>query len=165
MIAKSYIKSTLKELDRLYNDSTSQKKAIYYSKLAVLELCGWIEESLDDILLRHGNRNLIKPENKLFCKDKIIKGNYGFQYNDNIRPMLLKLLGLINLEKTEIELEKTAQITLLKTNLGNLKLVRNEAAHTYLKGVTRTYNAPSRTIADFNRIYNLLKNLDEELRK
>ena len=165
MIAKSYIKSTLNELDRLYNDSTSQKKAIYYSKLAVLELCGWIEESLDDILLRHGNRNLIKPENKLFCKDKIIKGNYGFQYNDNIRPMLLKLLGLINLEKTEIELEKTAQITLLKTNLGNLKLVRNEAAHTYLKGVTRTYNAPSRTIADFNRIYNLLKNLDEELRK
>ncbi|KRD59944.1 hypothetical protein ASE40_12740 [Flavobacterium sp. Root935] len=165
MVAKSYIESTLKELDKLYNNSTSQKKAIYYSKLAVLELCGWIEESVDEIILRHANRNLKSSTCKTFCQEKIIKPNYGFQYNDNIRPMLTKLIGLINLENIEHELEKTAQITLLKSNLGTLKLVRNEAAHTYLKGYTRRYNAPSRTIADFNRIYNLLKSLDNELRK
>ena len=165
MIAKSYIESTLKELDKLYNQASSQKKAIYFSKLAVIELCGWIEETVDDIVLRHCNRKLKNIDNKNYCKEKIIKTNYGFQYSQNIRPMLISLIGLIEVEKLENELEKTAQVTLLKSNLGNLKTSRNEAAHTHLKGITRTYNAPSRTIGDFNRISAILEKIDLELRK
>lgn len=165
MIAKSYIESTLKELDKLYNQASSQKKAIYFSKLAVIELCGWIEETVDDIVLRHCNRKLKNTDNKNYCKEKIIKNNYGFQYSQNIRPMLISLIGLIEVEKLENELEKTAQVTLLKSNLGNLKTSRNEAAHTHLKGITRTYNAPSRTIGDFNRISVILEKIDLELRK
>jgi hypothetical protein len=165
MIAKSYIESTLQELDKLYNQASSQKKAIYFSKLAIIELCGWIEETVDEIVFRHCNRKLKNIENKNYCKEKIIKNNYGFQYLQNIRPMLINLIGLIGVEKLEIELEKTAQITLLKNNLGNLKVSRNEAAHTHLKGITRTYNAPSRTLGDFNRIYIVLEKLDLELRK
>tara|TARA_B110000027_G_C15947809_1_gene224204 strand:+ start:31 stop:528 length:498 start_codon:yes stop_codon:yes gene_type:complete len=165
MIAKSYIKSTLQELDILYNSASSQKKAIYFSKLAVIELCGWIEETLDEIIIKHGNRNLKAPENKEYCKIRIVNPNYGFQYNNNIRPMLISLLGLIQIEKLEFELEKTAQITLLKSSLGNLKSTRNEAAHTHLKGITRSYNAPSRTIGDFNRIAIILEKIDIELRK
>lgn len=165
MIAKSYIESTLKELDKLYNHASSQKKAIYFSKLAIIELCGWIEETVDEIVHRHSNRHLKNIDNRKYCLDKIIKNNYGFQYLQNIRPMLINLIGLIGVEKLENELEKTAQITLLKNNLGNLKFSRNEAAHTHLKGITRTYNAPSRTIGDFNRIYLVLEKLDTELRK
>ncbi|AIN74105.1 endoribonuclease [Flavobacterium psychrophilum FPG3] len=164
-MAKSYIESTLQELDKLYNQASSQKKAIYFSKLAIIELCGWIEETVDEIVLRHCNRKLKNVENKNYCKEKIIKNNYGFQYLQNIRPMLINLIGLIGVEKLEIELEKTAQITLLKNSLGNLKVSRNEAAHTHLKGITRTYNAPSRTLGDFNRIYIVLEKLDLELRK
>lgn len=165
MIAKSYIKATLSELDKLYNNASSQKKAIYFSKLAVIELCGWIEETLDDIIIKHGNRNLKTLENKNYCNDRIVSPNYGFQYNKNIRPMLLNLLGLIQLEKFETELEKKAKITLLKSNLGNLKRARNEAAHTHLKGITRRYNAPSQTLGDFTRISELLEIMDTELRK
>lgn len=62
-------------------------------------------------------------------------------------------------------LERRASITILKTSLGNLKHVRNEAAHTYLKGITRTYNAPSRTLADFRVILSALEKIDTELRK
>lgn len=165
MISKSYIESTLKELDKLYNQASSQKKAIYFSKLAVIELCGWIEETVDEIILKHANRKLKNNDNKTYCKEKIIKTNYGFQYLQNIRPMLINLIGLIGVEKLENELEKTAQITILKNNLGNLKVSRNEAAHTHLKGITRNYNAPSRTIGDFNRIRVVLEKLDTELRK
>lgn len=165
MIAKSYIESTLKELDKLYNQASSQKKAIYFSKLAVIELCGWIEETVDEIILRHANRKLKNNDNKTYCKERIIKNNYGFQYLQNIRPMLISLIGLISVEKLEDELEKNAQITILKNNLGNLKLSRNEAAHTHLKGITRNYNAPSKTIGDFNRISIVLEKLDTELRK
>ena len=164
MIAKSYIKSTLSELDDLYNKATSQKKAIYFSKLALIELCGWIEETIDDIILMHANRNLRELNNKNYCKDSIVKPNYGFEYNKNIRPMLISLLGLIEVENIERELEKTGQITLLKGYLGNIKDSRNTATHTYLKGITRRYNAPSRTIGDYNRIFIVLQKIDTELR-
>ncbi len=165
MIAKSYIKSTLEELEELYNSASSQKKAIYFSKLAVLELCGWIEEIFDDIIIRHGNRNLKLLDNKLYTQEKIVNPNYGFDYKKNIRPMFISLIGLIQMEKLEKELEKTGKILLLKTYLGSLKVIRNKAAHTHLKGVTRTYNAPSQTLGDFQRICTILEIIDSELRK
>ena len=164
MIAKSYIKSTLEELDKLYHQASSQKKAIYFSKLALIELCGWIEESLDDIIIRHANRNLKDFSNRDYCAKSIIKPNYGFEYNKNIRPMLISLIGLIEVERLELDLEKTGQITLLKGYLGNIKNSRNTAAHTHLKGVTRRFNAPSRTIGDFNRISVIIDLIDSKLR-
>lgn len=164
MIAKSYIEKSLQELDILYNQATSQKKSIYFSKLALIELCGWIEETLDDIIIRHANRNLKEQINKTYCKKQIVKPNYGFEYERNLRPMLIKLIGLINIEKMEKSLEKTAQITLLTTYLQNLKTTRNDAAHTHLKGVTRRYNAPSQTLGDYRNICAILETLDASLR-
>lgn len=165
MIAKSYIKSTLEELNQLYNSASSQKKAIYFSKLAVLELCGWIEEVFDDIIIRHSKRNLRLPVNKLYTQERIVNPNYGFDYKKNIRPMFIGLIGLIQMEKLEKELEKTGKITLLKSYLGSLRVTRNKAAHTHLRGVTVTYNAPSQTLGDFHRICTILEIIDSELRK
>lgn len=165
MIAKSYIFSTLSQLDKLFIETTSQKKAIYFSKLALIELCGWIEETMDDIVQKHANRNLRTKDNKDYCRESIVSPNYGFQYKRNIRPMLISLIGLIEVEKIEVELEKTGKITLLKGYLGTLNAHRNEAAHTHLKGVTRNYNAPSRTIGDYRRICSVLELIDSKLRE
>lgn len=164
MIATSYIESSLKELDKLYNESSSQKKAIYFSKLALIELCGWIEESVDDILRTHANRNLKEVINKNNYEKQVIKRTHGFQYDQNIRPMFIQLIGLIHTEKLERKLERRALITLLRNYFSNLKTARNEAAHTHLKGITRTYNAPSHTINDYTNILSVLKEIDNELR-
>ena len=51
MITKSYLLKTLNWLDQLYNDPTADDKKIFYSKLALIELCGWIEETMDDDVL------------------------------------------------------------------------------------------------------------------
>lgn len=165
MIAVSYIDNTLKELDKLYNTSSSQKKAIYFSKLALIELCGWIEETVDDIVLRHSKRQLKEQRNKEYYQKQIVQRNYGFQYDSNIRPMLISLIGLIEVERLEKDLEKTQQLTKLKNSLSNIKNSRNRAAHTYLKGVTMTFDAPSRTIGNFNAIKPILEKIDQELRK
>lgn len=164
MIAKSYIKSSLEELDKLYINASSQKKAIYFSKIALIELCGWIEDTLDDITLKHASRKLINVANKKYYKKNVVGRNSGFEYDINVRPMFISLIGLIELEKLEIKLERTAKITLLKSYLGNLKPTRNDAAHTHLRGITKTYNAPSRTLGDFNNICAILEIIDKELR-
>lgn len=165
MVVKGYILDTINELDKLYNQASSQKKAIYYSKLALLELCGWIEETMDNIVEMHCNRKLSLKANKVFLKKECIKPVFGFQYDRDFKQMLMSAIGIIELEKIEEELELTGSITVLKTELSNLKKVRNDAAHTFLKGVTRRYDAPSKLKGSFQKIYPVLKKIDDELRR
>lgn len=164
MISKSYIEKTLQELDRLYNSATSQKKAIYYSKLALLELCGWIEQSMDKIVFHYANHKLKDVSNKKFLDKQIIGKTFGFTYEDHFRKMLLQTIGIISLEKLEKKLEQHLVITKLKSILNTLKNKRNDAAHTHLKGVTVNYDAPSLTISNFMQIYPLLKDIENGLK-
>jgi hypothetical protein len=148
MIARSYILTNLKTLDRKYNRATSTRDSLFYSKLAILELCGWIEESMDDIVLRCACRHLSDIDNITFVKKQIIKRNYGFDYKDNFRKMLIQLLGIINVEKIEKSIDQGKLLKLAAT-LDGLKEIRNTEAHTHIKGVTRSINAPSVTLAQF----------------
>lgn len=50
MIVKGTIYKTLKDLDRLFTKETDPKKQLFYSKLALMELCGWIEVTMDNIV-------------------------------------------------------------------------------------------------------------------
>lgn len=165
MIPKVTIEQTIQQLDNLYNDASSQKKKIYYSKLGVLELCGWIESTFDQITLGYANRQLTLADNKKFVKKNIIKPNYGFEYYNNVRPMLMKVLGLINLEWIEKRMDRTGKITQLVALLENLKDARNKAAHTFTKGTTITYDAPSVTMTNFNNLYNIVIDLDKQIRE
>jgi len=165
MISKFYIEQTLKELDKLYNSAPSQKKAIYYSKLSLLELCGWIEQSMDNIILYYANHKLKDQSNKKYLSKQIIGKIYGFTYDDHFRKMLIQTLGIISLEKFEIKLERRSVITQIKSILTNLKTKRDAAAHTHLKNVTISYDAPSITFNNFALIYALLKEIEAELKK
>ncbi|MCZ8226014.1 MAG: HEPN domain-containing protein [Microcystis sp. LE19-84.1B] len=163
MITKSYLFKTLNRLDRLYNESRTDDKKIFYSKLALIELCGWIEETMDDIVLRCAKRCLKSPANQKFI-DKTISGTHSFEY-EAFRKMLMIVIGLATLEKIEKKLEKTDKISALKGDLVNLKKSRNRAAHSHTTGTLRTYDAPSKTKHDFDRIYALLTELDAELQR
>jgi hypothetical protein len=164
MIAISYITNSLDELEKLYNEATSKKKAIYYSKLATLELCGWVEDTIDNIVIMHANRNLKNKDNKNYAKKQIVNRTYGFQYEKHIRPMLISILGLITLERVEDKFEKNGKITLLKNLLSNLKGSRDKAAHTHLKGSMNNYDAPSLIKGVYGQIKPILIELDAELR-
>ena len=164
MVTKSYLFKTLNRLDRLYNDPTADdQKTSSYSKLALIELCGWIEETMDDIVLRCATRCLQSPVNLKFI-DKTVHNTNSFEY-EAFRKMLMMVIGLATLEKIEEELETTGKISALKGDLGNLKTSRNRAAHTHTKGTLTTYDAPSKTKYNFDRIYALLTELDAELQR
>jgi len=165
MIVKHYIESTIDELEKMYNNSNNQKQLIYYSKLALMELCGWVEGSMDDIVEKYCNRKLRERRNKVYAKKKIIKPNYGFQYDDNFRPMLMEAIGIVAIERVEKKLENNgARITVLKSTLSNLRIPRNDAAHTFIKGTTSIFDTPSVTKNNFNILYPILKEIDAEIR-
>ena len=165
MISQKNILVVLNELDSMYNNAKSNKKKIYFSKLAVLELCGWIEKSFDTIAITYTSRRIKEADNKKHIKKVIVHRNYGFDYDENIRKMFMPIVGLKNLEFIEKTVEKGGKITILRSKFNTLKLERNKAAHTFTNNIGITFNAPSVTIADFMLIYSAIIEFDKAIRK
>lgn len=163
MIAKSYIESTLRMLNRLYSASKTTKEATLYSKLAVLELCGWIEESMDDIILRCSVRDVRDSINRKYIEENVVKKNYGFDYDRHFRKMLIHLLGVITVERLERRIDARVQAT-FRATLRSLKPVRDSAAHTHIRGALGNINAPSVTMRHYKDLYAGLIAYDAQIR-
>ena len=162
MIAKSYIESNLRRMNYKFNQSRSNKEALFFAKMAIIELCGWIEESMDDIVLRCANRNLTESKNREFIKEKVIRPTYGFRYTQHFQKMMTTLIGVIMYEKLEKLLDQI-KFQKLKSELGSLAQKRNKEAHTHIK-ITRTINAPSVTLRQFKTIYEGLLDIEHKLK-
>lgn len=164
MIAKTNIESHLRRMDSKYAKAKSNNEAMFYSKMAIIELSGWIEESMDDIILRCSVRCLKESDNRKLIKG-IVSRNYSFQY-EKFRGMLIQLIGLIEFEKLEKYMDDNypAEKANFVSTLGLLKKPRNIYAHTPLK-FTEAIDAPSVTKNRFRNVYEGLIKYDEWLRE
>lgn len=162
MLEHGQIIKTLKQLNELHNTNpSSDGQQEFYSKLALLELCGWIEECMDEIVLRIAQKNLRERENIETIKEMIDK-NYGFEYKKNFRKLLIILIGIVNVEKLEQQLKQKVFIQFIST-LDSLKKRRNNEAHTYIHGTTRIIDAPSMTRKYFHDVYNGLQEIEKKM--
>lgn len=164
MINKSQIQNNLVQINRLYRRYIGDKKGLYYSKLAILEACGWIEESMDDIVLSCAKRHLVDADNFVFVKKRIVKRTTSFDYDDHFRQMLMQVLGIIAIERLESNFDQR-KFTNMKSALTTLKRRRDEQAHTHIKGTTMTIDAPSVTIRHFQNVYDGLKHVESLVRR
>lgn len=144
-----------------YTDaSTSTHEQILYSKLAVLEFCGWIEESLDQILKDY-LVSRVSAKNQTYINKNVIRKNSGFEYERYTRKMFCSVLGIKNLETVETTLNGNGgQIATLESLLSSYTLIRNDAAHNSTPiGTTLTFNAPSVVLSDFRKIKPIISHL------
>ena len=162
MITKSYINENLKKMNFCYLSARSQKEISFFAKLAVLELCGWIELSMDDVIKAHAKRNH-RDEFNIKNIENYVKKNSGFSYEKHFRILLIQLLGIVNLERFEKSLNIGIDIK-FQSELNNLHKIRNCLAHTYIKGTTSQLDAPSITLARFEVIWTGLKEYEKRLR-
>ena len=172
MVVKGSILATIDFLDAKYNSTFGSTattagtpasfEPTYYSKLAVIEFCGWIESVMDAIADKYMLSKLETPDYIKLFKDAKEK-NHGFQYNNNFRTMLC---GTIGIRKTEL-LEKkigAANVAVLKSVLGTLKNERNSAAHTQTNA-TSIFQAPSTTRSQLHQIFPILESFYNEISK
>lgn len=145
------ILKNLELLEDMYRNAKNAKESLFFSKLAIIELCGWIEETMDSIVLEYADSNLKEQKNVDLFKKNIVEKTYGFEYEKHFRKMLLHLIGLINVERIEQTIEASKQARLLST-LSTLKGVRNSIAHTHIQGTTLSINAPSVTRNHFDLV-------------
>jgi len=87
-IKKGNIVQNINELETLFTKSLSRKREFFYAKLAVLEACGWIEETMDEIMRDYYVNKLLKVSNQNEMRN-IVKRNYGFNYDNNFRKMIV----------------------------------------------------------------------------
>lgn len=160
IVVKRHILDTINRLDVLYNTSPTNE-ATYYSKLAVIEFCGWIEVTMDKIAENYINRKIRTTQYRDIFRN-IKDNNYGFKYNSNFRKMLIQTIGLYNMERVEISVNRAGAITVLIAQLDTLVTIRNDAAHTFLD-TTKTYQSPSVTRSQLNTVYNILREIHREV--
>ena len=166
MIRKTQIQSNLNQIEKLYQKYMSGRRGRrgeYFSKLAIIEVCGWIEESMDNIVRGCANKHLKEPKN-LRSVENLVNRTYGFHYEDNFRDMLIHIIGIIKLEILE-QIFDQHKFTQMISSLNVLKQRRNELAHTYIKGTTPTIDAPSWTERRFQYVYEGLKDIESCINK
>lgn len=167
MIARVYVERELKKLDRLYSQASSGPDPYLpklYSKLAVLELCGWTEEYMDNLIARHTKRKRLKEAHNIdFVEKEIIKKNWGFSYDYHFRRMLIQTISIIELERLEKKLNQTLKAS-LEAALTKLHPERDTHAHVTVR-TAKTFTAPSVCIALFKDIQNGLFEYEKRLKK
>ena len=163
MVDKSQIENNLTQISAIFQKHIGDNEAPYYSKLAILEVCGWIEESMDEIIRDCANKHL-KDQKNLNYVEECIRDTHSFKYETNFRKMLIQTIGLINVEKLEhvFDAKKFIQMT---SSLGELKQRRDDQAHTYVKDTTLTIDAPSWTQRRFLNVYEGLKDIEFSIYK
>ena len=162
MVDKTQIENNLTQIKALFQKHIGDNEAPYYSKLAILETCGWIEESMDDIVMLFAKRHIVNSDNLDFVEKTIISRTTSFQYDRHFRHMLMRVLGIINLERLENSLNER-KFTQMMSSLGVLKQRRDDQAHTYTKGTTPRIDAPAWTERRFQDVYEGLKDIEHHI--
>ena len=172
-IVSRKIRSNLHLLETRYNSVMQSNRldasieAVLYSKLAVIELCGWIEESIDCILIDYVMRTVRNTTIIETIRKEIIDTVYGFKYKDNFRPLMEKIIGAARFQKIMLQLRRRGlQDEVLKNQLHQLSTARNQAAHTYWhQQGTQRFDAPSITIGIFEVLLPILKKIEGMVRR
>ncbi len=161
MVIKKYIYRNLCKLDSEYNKAlafSDPSLSVYFSKLATIEYCGWIEQTMDAIVLAFA-RGKIRTNGFQESLQSKIEKTYGFNYKRHFRPMLVHVLGIIRCEKIQMDLDFSGDLSQLESELDIYERHRNYAAHTHINRILPTYPSPSATIGSLNRIYPILKRI------
>lgn len=161
MVVKKHILASLTMLDREYNNallSPDPNKAVYFSKLAIIEYCGWLEETMDAIIAGYA-KGKVKTNPFIDSLKSKIEKTSGFQYKRHFRPLLVHVVGIIRCERIQNTLDSNGDLTTLESELDNYVEHRNKAAHTHINKVLPRYPSPSATIGSLQTVYPILKRI------
>ena len=161
MVNYTDIEAKLQRLDTEYNNSILDPDLpIFYSKLAVIEFSGWIEDSVDSIVYDYIDNHIVDPIVKKNIKENV-NGNYGFKYYSNLFKVFTSVLGVDTWENIEDKLKPQNLVDLVNVT-STFTGIRNKAAHSYIV-VTTTFSSPSSTIAAYNKVKPAMKIIEKEI--
>lgn len=160
------VQLVLRQLDTWYGEPTQGgDRPKLLSKLAVLELCGWLEGELDRLVNVAQTGRLDDPA---WVKANVLDRTNGFTYTDHFRPMLSKVVGELFVRRIELRMESQHQGELerLKAMLGVLWKQRCGFAHADVAAnvaAQQTFSAPSWSINQYRIISRLIVQYEQSM--
>lgn len=160
MVNYTDIEAKLQRLDTEYNNSILDPDLpIFYSKLAVIEFSGWIEDSVDSIVYDYIDNHIVDPIIKKNIKENVNR-NYGFNYS-NLFKVFTSVLGVDTWENIEDKLKPQNLVDLVNVT-STFTGIRNKAAHSSIV-VMATFSSPSTTIAAYNKVKPAMMIIENEI--
>jgi len=153
------IAATLTELNTWFNEpGLSLDRTNLLSKLATLELCGWLEGEFDRLVRLVAQGRIV---NASWVETEVIKKTHGFKYEQHWRPMLCKVVGEMFACKVESAMDAAhpGDVPQMNSILNQLWITRCSFAHADLhanRSSQLTFNAPSIAINHFNQLSSIL---------
>ena len=160
------VETTLKQLNSWFNEpSQGSDRPKLLSKLATLELCGWLEGEFDRLALVAEQGRLSDPE---WVKTNVISRTSGFLYDSHWRAMLSRLVGEVFARRVEKQMEATfpGDLDRLKTMLGTLWKIRCDFAHADMAAniaAQQTFQAPSWSLNQHRLLKKLLSQYEQAM--
>lgn len=161
MIHYNDIEQNLILLDNLNQQNyTNQRIVNVLSKAAALELSGWIENTIDNIILplaqtRFSNYNYT-------YLSTLVKQVHGFSHDNHFRKLLIYLIGIKGFENMLSSIN-AVNYNSLKADLTNHYNDRKDLAHNHIIGITPRIVATSTTLTRFYNILHGLQDIDSYL--
>lgn len=138
---------TLQKLDDWFNEPEAQleDRPKLLSKLALLEVCGWIEGEFDR-LIRDAEAGRLNDA--IWCEKNVVRNNSGFHYEKHLRKMFVQVFGEYTARKIEVEMEVRypGELARLGALLATLWEKRCSFAHADFAAnvaAQKTFDAPS----------------------
>lgn len=153
MISDTQLRHDLLEFKKEYDAAYSSNQLspqVYFSKLGVIELAGWVEYSFDEIANISVDQSALS-RNVRNRVAEAIRLNYGFQYWEHFMRMMSTLIGVAACDAMHNALGAFADV--LAAELNSINQQRRVAAHTHIAGTTMTFDAPGTTLRRLNVIY------------
>ena len=161
MVNYTDIEAKLQRLDTEYNNSILDPDLpIFYSKLAVIEFSGWIEDSVDSIVYDYIDNHIVDPIIKKNIKESVNR-NYGFNYYSNLFKVFTSVLGVDTWENIEDKLKPQNLVDLVNVT-STFTGIRNKAAHSSID-LMATFSSPSTTIAAYNKVKPAMMIIENEI--
>lgn len=159
------LEKTLRFLDGMYQQhevSDDPEEAVAFSKLAVLEFCGWIEMTIDEIARSAVCITLPKLDDRKPL-EQLIRNTSGFNYEKHVIPLLVTAIGSTRFSVIEKTLKDEAVLDQFKgiLNSNDFTTMRNRAAHTFNDGTQRNYDAPSAVIGKLRQVAPLFERIKD----
>jgi hypothetical protein len=155
------LRKNLDILEQLFTNTNEKKKVILFSKLALLELCGWIETTMDSIINENAKKRNLDPEDEKFIRGKVTR-TYSFEYI-KFRDLVILLIGV---KKTKLlETSMNNNFVLMEAKLNELFTKRCKLAHTHSDRTTKIIDSPQIMKSDFNDLLKYLKEYERKLKR
>lgn len=132
------IDQTITAIENWYREpSNDPSRPFLLSKLAILELCGWLEEWMDETI-REVDKKTISDQK--WIQENLIGLTSGFKYDQHFRSMLIRIIGEHSVRNIEIRFNQTnpGDLEYIKSSLGSLWHVRCQLAHADMAANRRT---------------------------